>query len=160
MHRHYFYNIYFCNFKIKYFIAILGVFLKLFMYWVRFWCWELARFHCICYSDMSWFTNGPYKLCIKSAPYLHQKSFNWALLHFWCFGTDVAHQLTSLEDAISTRMFLIMVLNVFKKASEKVHCLRHYRKVVKIRWQKSVGTKNHKCLIGWEGEGPFSYTLM
>ena len=49
------------------------------------------------------------KMCIKSAPYLLQKSANWALnrVFFWCFGADVVYyinssQIAPLEGAVPT----------------------------------------------------------
>ena len=35
----------------------------------------------------------PTKMCIKSAPHVHKKGYNWALkwYSFFCFGADVTH---------------------------------------------------------------------
>ena len=41
-------------------------------------------------SEINTEINYPIKMCIKSAPYLHQKSANWALNNSCCFGADIA----------------------------------------------------------------------
>ena len=46
-------------------------------------------------------------MCIKSTPYLHQKSTNMALsiVFFWCFGADI-DQIAPLEGAFTAYIYL------------------------------------------------------
>ena len=77
----------------------------------------LKTFFTVLYLDyflinlMGWLGPNSTKMCIKSAPYLHQKSSNRALnmVLFWYFGVYVAHQICPKKGAVSAKKNIVML---------------------------------------------------
>ena len=97
----------------------------------------------------------PTGMCIKSAPYLHQKRANLALnrVLLLCFSPDVAYYLkvqfwhnffNNAKFAQNNQILCIFIVNNTKQ----MHFLHHCRKLGKIRYSKGAGTKMHNCLVG------------
>ena len=94
-------------------------------------------------------------MCIKSAPYLHQKRANLALnrVLLLCFSPDVAYYLkvqfwhnffNNAKFAQNNQILCIFIVNNTKQ----MHFLHHCRKLRQIRYPKGAGTKMHNRLVG------------
>ena len=57
--------------------------------------------------------NSPTKMCIKSPPYLRQKTVNFSLnLVLFCDALEPMSQIAPYEGTVLANLFLIMMLNL------------------------------------------------
>ena len=72
-------------------------------------------------------------MCIKFAPYLHQKSANWALnmVLCWCYGAVHAPIILIMMPNLN-----LIKLKILLNSNKKMNFLQHCIKLVQMRYHK------------------------